>query len=228
LFPKGAPKAPGFDIAGVSHPAEATGGDYFDFLPLKDDLLGIVVADVSGHGLGASLLMSEARAYLRPVARRFDDPGDVMTRTQVLLRDDLGKENFITMLFIRLSISARLLSFSNAGHPAGQLVRADGTVKAVLDRSGRPLGKQGDAAYPPGRDLAMESGDVLLVLTDGIDEAMRSDGEVFGVERAIEVLRASQSRPASEIVEAICAAARAFTAPMPPLDDLTVVVVKAM
>ncbi|HRI14219.1 MAG TPA: SpoIIE family protein phosphatase [Verrucomicrobiota bacterium] len=228
LFPKQSPHAPGFDIAGVSHPAEATGGDYFDFLPLGDDLLGLVVADVSGHGLGSSLLMAEARAYLRPVARRFDDPGDVMERTQELLRDDLGKEKYITMLFVRLAISTRTLSYSNSGHPAGQLLRADGSLKAVLSRSGRPLGKQSDAPFPPGREITLESGDVLLMLTDGIDEAMRSDGEVFGVERAVEVVRANQTRPAAEIVEALCAAAREFTAPDLPEDDLTVVVVKVL
>ncbi|MBN9692920.1 MAG: SpoIIE family protein phosphatase [Verrucomicrobia bacterium] len=228
LFPKRSPEMAGYDIAGVSHPAEATGGDYFDFLSIREDCLGIVVADVSGHGLGPSLLMAEARAYLRPVARRFEDSGEILTRAQELLRDDLGKERYITLLFIRLQGSTRSLSFANAGHPAGQLLGADGSVRAVLGRTGRPLGRQGDIAYPPGKEITLESGDILLMLTDGIDEAMRADEELFGVDRALDVVRALRDRPAAEIVEAICEAARQFTAPELPADDLTVVVVKVL
>jgi len=228
LFPKKAPEIPGFDIAGVSHPAEATGGDYFDYLPINEDRLGIVVADVSGHGLGPSLLMAEARAFLRPVARQYQDAGEVLTHSQALLRDDLGKERYITLLLIQLTLSTRVLSYANAGHPAGQLLSADGSVRAVLSRTGRPLGRQGDIAYPPGNDIPLHSGDVLLMLTDGIDEAMRSDDEIFGVERALEVVRSKLTCPAVEIVEAICTAAREFTDPEPPSDDLTVVVVKVL
>lgn len=228
LFPKKAPEIPGFDIAGVSHPAEATGGDYFDFLTIDDDRLGMVVADVSGHGLGASLLMSEARAYLRPLVRRLEDAGEILTHAQELLRDDLGKELFITLLFARLDRSTRRLTYGNAGHPAGQLIGADGTVRAVLGRTGRPLGRQKEGPYPPGREIALQSGDILLLLTDGIDEAMRADDEIFGVERAIDVVRANRHLPAAAIVEALCGAARAFTAPEPPNDDLTVVVVKVV
>lgn len=228
LFPKKSPEFPGFEIAGVSYPAEATGGDYFDYLPIRQDQLGIVVADVSGHGLGPSLLMAEARAYLRPVARRFPDPGEILTHAQELLRDDLGKERYITLLFIRLDSTTRTLSFTNAGHPAGQLLGVDGSVRAVLSRTGRPLGRQGDVPYPAASSIPVQSGDVLLMITDGIDEAMRADDEIFGVERAVQVVRTHQDRPAAEIVQAVCKAARDFTAPEPPADDLTVVVVKVL
>ncbi|MEN9678513.1 MAG: hypothetical protein RIS76_4409 [Verrucomicrobiota bacterium] len=228
LFPKGAPNLPGFDIAGVSHPAVATGGDYFDYLPLIDEALGIVIADVSGHGLGPSLLMAEARAYLRPVARRFEGTENIVGRTQELLAEDLGNERYITLLLVRLDPVARTLTFTNAGHPAGQLLAADGTVKAILKRSGRPLGRQGATPYPAGETLSVAPGDILLLLTDGIDEAMREDGDVFGVERAVEVVRQQRQRPAAELVEAICTAAREFTRPEPQADDLTVVVVKVL
>lgn len=228
LFPKAAPQIPGFDIAGVSHPAEATGGDYFDYLPIDDHSLGIVVADVSGHGVGPSLLMAEARAYLRPVARTSEDAGEVLERAQRLLQDDLGKERYITLLYVRLALSARTLTFGNAGHPAGQLIGPDGSVRAVLSRTGRPLGRQGATPYPPGREVPLQTGDILLMLTDGIDEAMRADDEVFGVERAVDVVRRNRERPAAEIVEAVCTAAREFTAPLLPTDDLTVVVIKVL
>lgn len=228
LFPKAAPQIPGFDIAGVSHPAVATGGDYFDYLTLSDNTPGIVVADVSGHGLGPSLLMAEARAYLRPVARRVEGTENIVGRTQELLAEDLGNERYITLLLVRLDPVARTLTFTNAGHPAGQLIDAAGNVKAILKRSGRPLGRQGATPYPPGETIAVASGDILLLLTDGIDEAMRADGDVFGVERAVDVVRQQREQPAAQLVEAICRAAREFTTPEPQADDLTVVVVKVL
>ena len=228
LFPKAPPQLPGFDIAGVSHPAVATGGDYFDYLTMADQTLGIVIADVSGHGLGPSLLMAEARAYLRPVARRTEGTHTIVSHTQELLAEDLGSERYITLLLVRLDPVARTVTYTNAGHPSGQLLDATGRLKAVLKRSGRPLGRQGTTPYPVGETLSLTSGDILLLLTDGIDEAMRADGEVFGVERAIEVVRQQPDRPAAELVEAVCRAAREFTEPESQADDLTVVVVKVV
>ena len=228
LFPKEAPRVPGYDIAGASHPADATGGDYFDFFPIDPECLGIVIADVSGHGLGPSLLMAEARAYLRLVARGSGRPGEVLTRTQELLRDDLGRERFITLLFLRLLSAQRRLQFANAGHTAGVLIGQDGNVRTILGRTGRPLGRQGDTPYPSGNEVPLEPGDILLLLTDGIEEAMRSDDEIFGMDRAVEVVRARRDRPAAEIVEAVCTAAKGFSAPEPQTDDLTVVVLKAL
>ena len=228
LFPKEAPRVPGYDIAGASHPADATGGDYFDFFPIDPECLGIVIADVSGHGLGPSLLMAEARAYLRLVARGSGRPGEVLTRTQELLRDDLGRERFITLLFLRLLSAQRRLQFANAGHTAGVLIGQDGNVRTILGRTGRPLGRQGDTPYPSGNEVALEPGDILLLLTDGIEEAMRSDDEIFGMDRAVEVVRSRRDRPAAEIVEAVCTAAKGFSAPEPQTDDLTVVVLKAL
>jgi sigma-B regulation protein RsbU (phosphoserine phosphatase) len=98
----------------------------------------------------------------------------------------------------------------------------------VLGRTGRPLGRQGDVPYPSGGDVLLQAGDILLLLTDGIEEAIRSDDEIFGMERAVEVVRSHRDLPASEIVEAVCTAARTFSSPEPQTDDLTVVVLKAL
>ena len=145
-----------------------------------------------------------------------------------LLAEDLGSERYITLLLVQLDPVSRSLTYTNAGHPSGQLLDASGNIKAVLKRSGRPLGRQGATPYAPAEPVALASGDILLMLTDGIDEAMRADGEVFGVERAIEVVRQHRDRPASELVELICRTATEFTAPEPQADDLTVVVVKVL
>ncbi|MCW5556504.1 MAG: SpoIIE family protein phosphatase [Verrucomicrobiae bacterium] len=228
LFPKAAPQLPGFDIAGVSHPAVATGGDYFDYLSLADHGLGIVIADVSGHGLGPSLLMAEARAYLRPVARRLEGTDAIVTHTQELLAEDLDRERYITLLLVRIDPVTRTLTYTNAGHPAGHVLDAEGRVKAVLKRSGRPLGHQGNLPFSKPEPIPLASGDILLMLTDGIEEAMDREDEVFGIERVHDVVRRLRDQPAAQLVEAICDAARAFAAPEPQGDDHTVVVVKVL
>lgn len=228
LFPKFAPTLPGIELAGASFPADAAGGDYFDWLPMSDGSLGLVIADVSGHGVGPSLLMAEARAYLRPLARRSHDPAEILTRAQELLADDLGTQRYITLLLVRLDPIRRTLTYASAGHPPGQLLGADGTVKASLKRTGRPLGRQGSLPYAAGGEIALAPGDILLLVTDGIDEAMRSDGECFGLDRAIETVRAHRTLPAGELIEKLCRAAREFTHPEPQADDLTLIILKAL
>jgi sigma-B regulation protein RsbU (phosphoserine phosphatase) len=228
LFPKSAPEIAGFEFAGVSQPAVATGGDYFDFLPMTDGALGIVVADVSGHGVGPALLMAEARAYLRPLSRRHAQPAAILDEAEELLREDLGTERYITLCMVRLDPVARRLTYANAGHPAAQVLNAAGDVKAVLRRTGRALGRQGGTPFTAGAEVALESGDLVLLLTDGIDEAMRSDGECFGLERALEIVRQHRTSPLPELVRRLCQAARDFTAPDPQNDDLTVVLMRVL
>ncbi len=100
LFPRSAPAVAGFDLAGLSHPAEAMGGDYFDYLTMMHGRIELVVGDVTGHGVGPALLMSEARAYLRLLSKRSDDLGDVMTQASTALAEDVGSERFVTLLFV--------------------------------------------------------------------------------------------------------------------------------
>ena len=172
--------------------------------------------------------MAETRAYLRPLARRHALPGEMLTIAHELLVEDLGDERYITVLVVRLNPSERTLTFANAGHPPGLLLDREGQIKARLKRTGRPFGKQGKNPYPTGESIALSSGDILLMLTDGIDEAMRPDGECFGLDRAAEVLKQNRTRSARELVETLCQAARDFAAPEPQADDLTVLIVKVL
>jgi PAS domain S-box-containing protein len=228
LFPKGAPAVPGFDVAGVSHAAEATGGDYFDYLTMVHDRLGVAVGDVSGHGIGPALLMAETRAYLRILARNRGDVGEILTRANRVLAEDVGYERFVTVLFVSLDPLNRVLTYGSAGHPAGYLLEASGQVRMALKRTGIPLGIKPDTVYPLGTQIQLQSGDLVLLLTDGIDEAMSPDQSIFGIERALAIIRANSHRNAREIVEALFDGVREFSHNTPQLDDATAVVIKVL
>jgi sigma-B regulation protein RsbU (phosphoserine phosphatase) len=226
LFPKTSPQSEVFDIAGASYPAEATGGDYFDYLSMADGCQGIVVADVTGHGVGPALLMAETRAYLRTLARNARDAGVILTRVNRVLAEDVDFERFVTVILVRLDPRSRSLDYASAGHPSGYVLDAAGQVKARLKRLGVPLGIQPEIVYAASPVISLSTGDIVLLLTDGIEEAMSPDDAFFGVDPILDVVRAHSERTAREIVQALFQAVRDFSHGLPQLDDLTVVVVK--
>jgi sigma-B regulation protein RsbU (phosphoserine phosphatase) len=228
LFPKAAPALAGFDIAGATYPAEATGGDYFDYLTMLQDRVGLVVGDVAGHGVGPALLMAETRAYLRVLAGRREDPGEILTRANSILAEDMGGERYITLFLGRLDAATRELTYASAGHPPGLVIGADGALKGQLKRTGIPLGLRAATEYACGPALTLVPGDLMVLLTDGIEEASSPSGELFGAERALEVVGAHREKPARAIVEALYAATRLFAQGAPQLDDITAIVLKTL
>ncbi|HKX61163.1 MAG TPA: SpoIIE family protein phosphatase, partial [Verrucomicrobiae bacterium] len=228
LFPKSAPGCPGFDIAGASYPAEATGGDYFDYLPMLNDRLGIVVGDVTGHGVGPALLMAETRAYLRVLAGRRDDAGEILTRANGILAEDVGSERYITLFLGRLDPKQRTLAYASAGHSAGYVLGRDGAIKATLRRTGVPLGMQPNTQYESRPELQLASGDIVLLLTDGIEESAGPGEELFGIERTLEVVRQNRDSSASQLVQHLYESVRAFCRNVPQADDITAIVVKVL
>ena len=228
LFPKSPPALPGFDLAGLTRPAEATGGDYFDYLPMLNDRWGLVLADVTGHGLGPALLMAETRAYLRTLSHSRDDVGEILTRANRILVEDVGQEYFVTLFMGRLDPATRQLDYVSAGHPPGFLLDRTGAVKKQLRRTAVPLGIMPDTHYEVNRSTCLEPGDLLVLMTDGIEETMGPDNSLFGVDRALEVVRQHQTEPALAILEAICEAVRVFAGNLPQLDDITALIIKVL
>jgi len=228
LFPKCAPVLEGFDIAGATYPAEATGGDYFDYLPMLNDRLGIIVADVTGHGVGPALLMAETRAYLRVLTGRREDVGEILTRANGVLAEDVGAERFVTLFMARLDARERALIYASGGHPPGYILDAAGKVKRTLPRTGVPLGIHPDTKYLPAPEIKLERGDLLLALTDGLEEAVAPDDTLFGIDRVLGVVRTHQSEPAHQIVHALYEASRRFSQDTPQSDDVTAIVMKVL
>jgi PAS domain S-box-containing protein len=226
LFPKGAPDCPGFDIAGASFPAEATGGDYFDYLPMLHNRLGVVVGDVTGHGVGPALLMAETRAYLRVLAGRREDVGEILTRANRILAEDVGSERFITLFLGRIDPATRTLVYASAGHPAGYVFDVKGAIKTTLKRTGIPLGMKADTQYATAPEIQLASGDLVLLLSDGIEETCGPDDNLFGVDRILEVVRAQRLKTSQEIVQALYEATRSHADQAPQIDDITAIVAK--
>ncbi len=225
LFPSEAPSLEGFDIAGALYPARATAGDYFDYIPMLQDCLAVVVGDVSGHGMGPALLMSETRACLRTLAQSYFDVGEILTRANRLLAADTDDFHFVTLAFARIDPSTRTLVYASSGQ-RGYLLHPEGDV-TVLDSTSLPLGVVADTVVPAAEDVVLRSGEIVTFFTDGVFEA-ESPGRVrFGAERAIEVIRSEQASPAQAIVYALHNEIAGFTGHQPQRDDITIVVVKA-
>jgi len=228
LLPAAPPVLPGFDIAGASDPAEEVGGDYFDYLPMCHGRLGLVVSDVAGHGIGSGLVMAATRSMLRALAMADCDLELVLERTNRMLRESTPDNCFVTLALSQLDPADRRLRWVSCGHPASYLLTGTGSIKARLDSTAPPLGFLENLAAGPVLEHSLDPGDVLVMLTDGVLEAESPQRQLFGDQRALEVVRANLHLPAAAIVEALHSAAREFCQASSTKDDVTSLVVKVM
>lgn len=217
---------PGFDVAGSTHTAAVTGGDYFDVLPHPDGRLTIAIGDVSGHGFPSALLMAETRAYVRAYSSLAPSPEILLECLNRALADDLDGSQFVTLLVVRLDPGHRTLKYASAGHIPGYLLDDRGAVILSLQGTGPPLGLFPEPAFSASDEITYDPGNTVVLLTDGVTEAVNPDGRDFGAHGALEVVRAHLGRPAQEVAEALCAAALDYCGGAPG-DDLTAVVCRA-
>lgn len=226
LYPKEAPQTPGFDIAGAAYPAKSLCGDYYDFFPMPGGCLGMTVADVCGHGVGPSILMAQARAYLRSLALTHADVGEVLRRLNEILAVDGSEREFVTQILVRLDPDARTLVYTNAGHPAGFLVDRNGELREELGACDIPLGLYTDRLFPSSRAIRLEPGDIVILFTDGITECLGPGESEFGAQRVLELVKSRRCDSAHQILDAIYQAASGFRSEGPQLDDMTAIVCK--
>ncbi len=228
LFPTAAPALPGFDIGGATYPAEATGGDYFDYITLPGGAIGFVLGDVSGHGFGPALFAAVTHACLRTLAlaRQDIDLEAILATGNRLLYEDTGGDPFVTLFFARLDPQTRVLRYASAGHPAALVLDSAGQLRARLTDTGPALGIFPSISFPTAPPLTLADGEIVLLVSDGVLDAMSPDGEFFGVNRALEIIRSHRHRRAQEIVDALCHAARGFFRNTSPHDDITAVIIK--
>jgi sigma-B regulation protein RsbU (phosphoserine phosphatase) len=229
LLPKAMPTLPGFRIGGRSAPAQDVGGDCFDFVPLRaggEEDLGILVGDASGHGIAAALLAGQARAYLRALALACADVGTLLTLSNQRLASDLMEDHFVTAFLLCLDPRTRSLVYASAGHCPGYVLDRQGRAKAVLASTGCPLGIDPASEFPTGPTTTLEPGELLLLFTDGIDEAVSPDGKQFGLERTLDIVRAHRQGAPEAILDALFHSVEDFSGHQLQ-DDITAVILKA-
>ena len=222
MLPKIPHELPGLELAAHSEPADATGGDFYDLIHFPDGRVGVIVGDASGHGFAAALVTATARSYLRALCRSESDLGLILTKTNLLLIDDVLESRFVTLLFAIFDVNAMTLSYSGAGH-LGYLLNSAGELRGLLDTVGPPLGWFVDSEYPV-TTVPLQHGDLCILLTDGIEEAMTPDGNQFGRSRVLDTLREVATQPAGQIVSALHATVHEFLGGDEPHDDATVIV----
>jgi sigma-B regulation protein RsbU (phosphoserine phosphatase) len=219
LFPADAPETPGFAIEAQCIPCYEVGGDWFDFLRLDDGRLGIILADVSGKGLAAALLMSSTRSILRLLAEDGLPPRELLRRINRTLLKDLPIARFVTMIYAVLDASNRRLVFANAGHPYPLLVDSAGGRFLRTD-AGFPLGLR-DGSFAE-REVELPPGSRLVLYSDGLPEATSGAEEEYGTDR----IRRHLDAPGAT-VESLLDDVRTFVSGAPPSDDQTVVLIRA-
>jgi len=229
LYPTQSPEAPGYDIAGMSQPAEAIGGDYYDYIPMLDRHLGIAVGDASGHGVGPALLMAQARATLRTLAQTYRGPGEILTLANRILAASMLTRHFVTLMFARLDLAGRTLAYASAGHAGGFVLDADGAIVHDLESTGFPIGVVADSDFVTSAPIHLEPGHMIVLLTDGITEAARQRGhEQFGRARVIDLARAHAAEPARQVVDLLYEKVLEHCHPGTHGDDATIVVIKVL
>ncbi|HEU5322422.1 MAG TPA: PP2C family protein-serine/threonine phosphatase, partial [Methylomirabilota bacterium] len=228
LFPAGPPTVSHLELAGFCQPARGVGGDYYDFVPMDRDEVGIVIADVAGKGISAALVMSNVQAALRShAAARRRQPGtdgsatDLVTDINRLLCGITDGATYVTFFYGRYDPEARKLTYVNGGHNAPVVANADGETR-TLAATGLPLGIVPDTRYEE-KTVPMRSGDLLLAYTDGVTESQDGCGEEFGEDRLHALVTALAGSSAGAVQQAVVDAVQSWSAGTPPPDDLTVV-----
>jgi anti-anti-sigma factor len=231
LLPKKHPDISGYDIAPYYQAAKEVGGDYYDFVQVDEDTLGVVVADVSGKGVPGSLVMTMIRTALRMEARGNKNASDVMAKMNDFVTDDMKKGMFVTMFYVILDSKNRIISFASAGHNPMILYRAESNETFFLNPKGFPVGISLPDETLFRKSISLEKiklkkDDMLVIYTDGVTEAMNEKRDQYGEERLIATIKKYGHLHPAEFIAALEHDVKAFTGGNPQNDDITVVAVK--
>ncbi len=225
FLPKEIPRPAGFDLAATSLPAREVGGDFYDVFSEGDGWYVLVIADVAGKGVPASLFMALSRTVVRILSRREKTARHVIERSNETFIKDAGSTSFVTLFYALLDEKRRMLTYVNAGHNPPLLRHADGTVEELMP-TGPVIGIMDEPDYGE-QSVMLKQGDVLVMYTDGVTEAVDENKDMFSEERLLAVIQKNHALPAHEMVVAIRRAVESFCGSEPQFDDITIMVLKA-
>src|SRR6266480_2916293 len=224
LLPSEAPVVEGFEISGINIPARHVSGDYFDYIKVDDERLGVAIADVSGKGVPASIIMAICRSVLRSQATGNPSPADVLQKVNRQIYPDIKEDMFISMAYVILDHSRNTITLSRAGHDAPLLYqRATETVTPVKP-PGMVVGIDSGSVFDRITSdfaLSLERDDCLLLYTDGVTEALDANGDEFGFDRMVQCVRASAPSGAPAMITRLIGELRNFVGAQPQNDDIT-------
>jgi serine phosphatase RsbU (regulator of sigma subunit) len=224
FLPKEIPRPAGFDLAAVSIPAREVGGDFYDVFAERDGRYALVIADVAGKGVPASLFMALSRTAVRIISRWERTAQRVLEGSNTIFIEDSGSASFVTVFYALLDGEHRTLTYVNAGHNPPLLRHADGTIEELMP-TGPVIGLVDEPGYEE-VSIALSPGDVLVMYTDGVTEAINEKEELFSDERLKDVIAKHYCLPADALVRAIHAAVESFCGTAPQFDDITIMVLK--
>jgi sigma-B regulation protein RsbU (phosphoserine phosphatase) len=226
LLPQQVPTIPGLELAIFSRPAQIVGGDYFDFFHFSDGAHGLVIADVAGHGMAASLLVASVQTALRTLAPTTNSPADILAHLNRFFYHNIHFTTFVTVFLGRFEPDTRRLSYSNAGHNPPLHHRANGKASLTwLDPTAPAIGLV-EEFQASTQSVELSTGDVLLLYTDGVTEATNPDEEQFGQERLAAVIQRGADASPKTLVQTLRQELQAFINGQPLADDTTLVVGK--
>ena len=229
LLPRSAPQLGDYEIEATNTPARVMSGDYYDYIRLDDDHMGLVIADVSGKGFPASLVMATCRALLRGVSAGELSPSVALGAVNRRLWGDVREDTFISIAYCVLDRNSPRIVMARAGHDAPLLYSSRTGEVTALKPPGLALGVDSGKVFDRvTRDFTfeMESGDCLLLYTDGVNEAVNSEGDEFGMDRLVETFRVSAGKGVKAVVEAFQREVQAFAGAQPQSDDITIIAVR--
>jgi sigma-B regulation protein RsbU (phosphoserine phosphatase) len=229
LLPAEPPSVNGFEISGINVPARQVSGDYFDYIKVDEERLGVAIADVSGKGVPASLIMAICRSVLRSQAAQNPSPADVLQKVNRQLYPDIKEDMFISMAYVILDHVRNAVTMSRAGHDAPLLYKRASQTITPLKTPGMVVGIDSGSVFDRLTTdvvVPLERDDCLLLYTDGVTEALDSGGDEFGIERTMESVRASAGSGAQAIVTRLIDDLRTFVGSQPQNDDITLIAIR--
>jgi serine phosphatase RsbU (regulator of sigma subunit) len=221
------PVCPDLELAAAMQTAQLLGGDYYDFFQISENIVDVVIADVSGHGAAASLLMPSLAVALRLRARELSGPAAIIKDLDQVLQQVTNSATFVTMFYARFDQANRTLEYANGGHNPPLLLRSKSGQSVELEAGGPIMGILKDAQFS-NTVVPLDPGDILTLFTDGVTEQENEAGDEFSISRLEDVVSSRQTEPAAALVADITAAVSTFAGTKAQADDLTVVVVKIL